>query len=104
MITAQELRVVGRRALPWLVGPVALMLRGRPIEIVAPNACPGLVELGSVVVLRIGPDLAVGRVLGALQAILVTAALAAFVELAFRSTGSVCTSVGTGLAVGLSPL
>src|SRR5262245_48611189 len=104
MITASQLRVAGRRALPWLVGPAALMLRGGPIEMTLPSRCPGLLELISVSAVPLAPDLAVGPVLGGLQPMVTPAALAGFVELARRSVRSICMASAAGLAVGLSPL
>ena len=76
MSTSDRLIIIGRRALPWLVGSAALMVRRSPVEIVAPNRCPGLLELLSLAAVRVLPDLAVGRVFGLLQLVTILLAVA----------------------------
>jgi hypothetical protein len=99
-----RLAAVGRRALPWLVGPAVLVIRGRALELAGPSACPGLLELISIVTVRLNPDLPVGQVFDLLHAAVIVAALAAFVELVRRQTRNGAIAAATGLAVGLSPL
>lgn len=95
---------IGRRVVPWLVGPAALAIRGRAVELTDPTACPGLLELTSIATVRLHPDLGVGQLFYVLQAAVIVAALAAFVELACRQTRNVAVAAATGLAIGLSPL
>src|SRR4051794_21517473 len=95
---------VARRTVPWLVGPVVLLLRGRSLELVDPSACPGLLELTAIGVLRSRPDLPVGALFDALQFIVMAAALAAFVALGDRRTHSFAIAIATALAAGLGPL
>lgn len=95
---------VGRRAVPWLVGPAVLVIRGRAVELTTPSACPGLLELISIAAVRLNPDLRVGQLFDLLHAAVIVAALAVFVELVFRQTRNMAVAAATGLAVGLSPL
>jgi hypothetical protein len=99
-----RLIAVGRRVVPWVVGPVALVMRGRPSELASPSACPGLLELMSIASVRFDPDLGIGLVFVLLRAAAVVAGLAAFVELVFHRTRQMRLAAATGLAVGLSPL
>ena len=97
-------RLVGRRVVPWVVGPLALMMRGRPFELASPSACPGLLELMSIASVRYDPDLGIGPVFMVLRAAAIVVGLGLFVELAFRRTRHMGLAAATGLAVGLSPL
>ena len=101
--TAARLIAVARRTVPWLVGPAVLALRGGVLELANPSACPGLLELASIAALRARPDLRVGAVFELLQLIVMTAALAAFVELLGRRTRSVAVAVVAAGAIGLGP-
>jgi hypothetical protein len=94
----------GRRAIPWLVGLAVLVIRGRAVELTGPSACPGLLELVSIAMVRLNPDLQVGQLFDVLRVVVVTVALAAFVELVRRQTRSLAIAAATGLSVGLSPL
>src|SRR5262245_4890007 len=94
---------IGRRALPWLVGPVVLLVRG-PFELAPPNRCPGLLELVSIAAVRTWPDLAIGVLFAFLRTASIVAGLAAFTELAARSTRNSAVACAVGLAIGLSPL
>ena len=95
---------IGRRAIPWLVGPAVLLARGRAVELASPTACLGLLEFASIATVRLNPDLGIGRLFHTLQSAIIVAALAAFVELASRQTRNMAVAVATGLAIGLSPL
>jgi hypothetical protein len=95
---------VGRRVVPWVVGPVALVIRGRPLELASPSACPGLLELMSIASVRFDPDLAVGPVFLVLGAAAIVSSLALLAELVFRHTRDMRLAAATGLAVGVSPL
>ena len=101
--TAARLIAVARRTVPWLVGPAVLALRGGVLELANPSACPGLLELASIAALRARPDLHIGAVFELLQLIVMTAALAAFVELLGRRTRSVAVAVVAAGAIGLGP-
>jgi hypothetical protein len=94
---------IGRRALPWLVGPTVLFTEGRLLELAPPHPCPGLVELASIVAVRTRLDLTVGVWFGAVHALAVIVGLAAFVIVASRATGNIAVAASTGLAIGLSP-
>jgi hypothetical protein len=63
-----------------------------------------LLELLSIVTVRLNPGLRVGDLFALLHALVVVAALAAFVELAGRQPRSMAIAAATGLAIGLSPL
>ena len=93
-----------RRAIPWMAGPAVLLIRGRTVELTNPSACPGVLELISIATVRLSPDLPVGQLFHVLQAAVIVAALAAFVELVCRQTRNMATAATVGLAVGLSPL
>jgi hypothetical protein len=95
---------IGRRAIPWLVGPAILVIRGRAVELTGPSACPGLLELMSIAMVRLDPDLRVGQLFDVLHIVVVTAALTAFVELIRRQTRSIAIAAAIGLSVGVSPL
>jgi hypothetical protein len=95
---------IGRRAIPWLVGPAVLVIRGRAVELSGPSACPGLLELISIAIVRLNPGLRVGQLFDVLHIVVVVVALAAFVELVRRHTRSIAIAAATGLSVGLSPL
>src|SRR5262249_11802162 len=99
-----RLIAVARRTVPWLVGPAVLTLRGGVLELANPSACPGLLELASIAALRARPDLRVGTVFELLQLAVMTAALAAFVELLRRRTRPRAVAIATAMAIGLSPL
>ena len=99
-----RLIAVGRRAIPWLVGPAVLLIRGRAVELASPSACLGLLEFASIATVRLNPDLSIGQLFHVLHSAIVVAALAAFVELACRQTRNMAVAAATGLAVGLSPL
>jgi hypothetical protein len=98
-----RLIAIARRTLPWLIGPVVLLLRGRPLELADPSPCPGLLELTSIGVLRSRPDLRVGDVMDALQFVVMAAAMAAFVALVCRRTHSLTVAVATAMAIGVGP-
>ncbi len=104
MTNSARLISVGHRAIPWLVGPAALLIRGRAVELTGPTACPGLLELISIAAVRLNPDLRVGQLFDLLHAVVIVLALAAFVELVCRQTRNTAVAAVTGLAVGLSPL
>ena len=93
-----------RRALPWLVGVAVLTFRGRALDLVAPSPCPGLLELTAIGAAVLRPDVALGSLLGVLQAVAIFAGSAVFVTLALLATGSLTVAVATGVAVGLGPL
>ena len=99
-----RLDAVGRRVVPWVVGPAALVIRGRPLELASPSACPGLLELTAIASVRLDPDLGIGTVFVVLRAAAIVVGLAVFVELVFRRTRHMTLAAATGLAVGLSPL
>lgn len=99
-----RLTAAGRLAIPWLVGPAALLMRDRSLELTSPSPCPGLLELASIAALRLNPELPVGAVFGVLHAAVFVAAIAAFVLLVDRFTRSPASGASAGLAVGLSPL
>jgi hypothetical protein len=101
--TSARLITIGRRALPWLVGPTVLFTEGRMRELVPPHPCPGLLELASIVALRTRVDLTVGVWFSILHALAIVIGLAAFVTLARRVTGNTAVAASTGLAIGLSP-
>jgi hypothetical protein len=94
---------IGRRALPWLVGPTVLFTEGRSLELVPPHPCPGLLELVSIVAVRARLDLTIGAWFGTLHALAVIVGLAAFVIVASRATGNIAVAASTALAIGLSP-
>ena len=101
--TSDRLMTIGRRALPWLVGPTGLFTEGRSLELVPPHPCPGLLELVSIVAVRARLDLTIGAWFGTLHGLAVIVGLAAFVILASRATGNIAVAVSTALAIGLSP-
>ncbi len=98
-----RLIAIGRVALPWLIGPVALMLRGRPLELTPASACPGLLELVAIGAFRTRPDLSAGILFGAMHALFIVAGLGIFAALVYRATGQMAIAAATGLAIGLSP-
>jgi hypothetical protein len=102
--TSVRLTGIWRRAMPWLVGPAALLIQGRLSELTSPNLCPGLLDLISILVLRAQPDLTVGTLFTTLHAFFVVIGLAAVVALARRAACSLAVATATGLAIGLSPL
>jgi hypothetical protein len=63
-----------------------------------------LLEFMSIAMVRLNPDLRVGRLFDVLHIAIVTVALAAFVELVRRQTRSMAIATAIGLSVGLSPL
>jgi hypothetical protein len=95
---------IWRRAVPWLVGPAALLIQGRLPELTSPNPCPGLLDFVSILVLRGRPDLTVGGLFTSLHAFFVVIGLAAVVGLARRAACSLAVATATALAIGLSPL
>jgi len=95
---------VARRALPWLMGVTVVALRERSLELVAPPSCPGALELTAILAAIVRPDLTLGALLAVLQVAVVVGAVAAFVALVGRATGSLPAAAATGLAVGLGPL
>ncbi len=101
---SERVRSIARRAVPWLVGPAALVIRGPAGELASAGACPGLLELSSIAALRLNPELAVGPLLAVLHAAVIVGALAAFVVLVERRIRHIACAAATGLAVGLSPL
>ena len=103
-LNAARLTAAGRLAIPWLVGPAALMLRDRSLELTSPSPCPGVLELASIAVLRLNPDLPAGTIFDVMRTAVFVAAIAAFVALVGRSTRNPAIAASTGLAVGLSPL
>jgi hypothetical protein len=103
-LNAARLTAAGRLAIPWLVGPAALLMRDRSLELTDASPCQGLLELASIAALRLNPDLPVGTVFGALHTAVFVVAIAAFVALVDRSTRNPAIAASTGLAVGLSPL
>jgi hypothetical protein len=62
-----RLIAVGRRVVPWVVGPIALMIGGRPLGLAGPSPCPGALELMSIAWVRFDPDLGIGAVLTVLR-------------------------------------
>ena len=102
--TPLALIAVGRRVVPWLVGPAVLIIRGRFLELASPSACPGLLELISIATVRFDANLSVGALFGVLHAIAIVSGLAVFVELVFHRTRNIAVAAATGMAVGLSPL
>ena len=99
-----RLIAVGRRVVPWIVGPLVLMVGRRPLELASASACPGLLELISIASVRLDPDLGIGVVLAVLRPAAIVVGLAAFVNLVFRRARHMGIAAATGLAVGLSPL
>jgi hypothetical protein len=93
-----------RRVVPWLAGPVVLIVRRDAVELAAPATCPGLLDTVSIGVMRMSPNLPIGQVFGALHTILVVAALAAFAEIVWRRARSTSIAFLTAAAIGLSPL
>src|SRR5712671_3629569 len=87
MLSAR-LTAAGRLAIPWLVGPAALLMRDRSLELIDASRCQGLLELASIAALRLNPDLSVGAVFGALHTAVFVGAIAALVALVDRSTHS----------------
>jgi hypothetical protein len=102
--TSVRLMGIWRRAVPWLVGPAALLIQGRISELTPPNPCPGLLDFISILVLRARPDLTVGALFTTLHAFFAVIGLAAVVGLARRAACSLAVATATGLAMGLSPL
>ena len=66
---------IGRHAIPWLVGPAVLVIRGRAVELTGPSACPGLLELMSIAMVRLNPDLRVGQLFDVLHIVVVAVAI-----------------------------
>ena len=96
--------VFARRAFPWLVGTVALLLRTRPVELVPPNPCPGLPELLAVGAFTVWSQVSAGTVFGALHAAAFLMAIAALVALLARTTGNLAVAGAVGLALAVGPL
>ena len=95
---------VGRRVVPFVVGPAVLLLRRDAVELAAPSACPGLLELISVGLLRLRPDVRVGLVFDLLRVAIVTVGLAAFTAVVWRETRNVAVAIAIAAAIGFSPL
>ncbi len=104
MLSAARLTAAGRLVIPWLVGPAALMMRDRGVELTGPTPCPGLLEITSIAALRLHPDLPIGPIFDVMHAAVFVAAIAALVALVDRSTRSRAIPAAIGLAVALSPL
>ena len=102
--TAARALAVGRRVVPWVVGPAVLLLRRDVVELASPSACPGVLELISVGLVRLQPGLRIGLVFDLLRALIVTGALAAFTTIAWRETKNIVVAIAAAAAVGLSPL
>ena len=95
---------VGRRVVPFVVGPAVHLLRHDVVELAAPSGCPGLLELISVALLRLRPDVRVGLVFGLLRVAIVTLGLAAFTALVWRETRNVAVAIAIAATIGFSPL
>lgn len=95
---------VGRRVVPWVVGPAVLLLRRDAVELAAPSACPGFLELISVGLLRLRPDVHVALVFDLLRVAIVTVGLAAFTAVVWRETRNVAVAIAIAAAIGFSPL
>ena len=102
--TAARALAVGRRVAPWVVGPAVLLLRRDAVELAPPTACPGVLELISVGIVRLQPGLRVGLVFDLLRAVIVTGALAAFAAIVWRETTNLAVAIAAAAAIGLSPL
>ncbi len=104
--SSTSVRLIGiwRSAVPWLVGPAALLVQGRLSELASPSRCPGLLDIASILALRVRPDLTVGALFSTLHAFFVIIGLSAFVGLARRASCSLAVAAATGLAIGLSPM
>lgn len=102
--TAARALAVGRRVVPWVVGPAVLLLRRDVVELAPPSPCPGVLELISVGLVRLQPDFRVGLVFDLLRAAIVTGALAAFTAIVWRETKNIAVAITAAVAIGLSPL
>jgi hypothetical protein len=102
--TAARALAVGRRVVPWVVGPAVLLLRRDVVELAPPSPCPGVLELISVGLVRLQPDLRVALVFDLLRAAIVTLALAAFTAIAWRETKNIAAAIAAAAAIGLGPL
>lgn len=102
--TAARALAVGRRVVPWVVGPAVLLLRRDLVELARPSACPGVLELIAVGLVRLQPSLRVGLVFDLLRAAIVTGALAAFTAIVWRETKNIAVATAAAAAIGLSPL
>ncbi len=95
---------LARRAALWVVGPIALLLRGPLVELAPPARCAGALDLLSIVTVRLWPELRVGSVFSTLQAVAITLAFGCFVELTERASGSSIIALALAATLGVSPL
>src|SRR3954468_2480030 len=102
--TAARAIAVGRRVVPWVVGPAVLLLRRDVVELAAPSPCPGLLELITVGLVRLRPDVRVGLVFDLLRVAIVTVGLAAFTAFVWRETRNIAVAIAAPAAVVFSPL
>jgi len=102
--TGARALAVGRRVVPWVVGPTVLLLRRDVVELAPPSSCPGVLELISVGLVRLQPDLRVGLVFDLLRVAMVAGALAAFTAVVWRETRNIAVAIAAAAAIGLSPL
>src|SRR4051812_5912713 len=102
--TAARAIAVGRRVVPWVVGPAVLLLRRDVVELAAPSVCPGLLELITVGLVRLRPDVRVRLVFDLLRVAIITVGLAAFTAFVWRETRNIAVAIAVAAAIGFSPL
>jgi hypothetical protein len=95
---------IGRWALPWLIGPGVALLRARPLELLPPTRCPGLLEVSASLAFRAAPDVAAATVFGVMTVVCLSAGLALFVLLARRADIGTTAAAAAALGVGLGPM
>src|SRR5262244_281798 len=88
-INVARASAAARRIAPWLAGPAVLIVRHDAVELAAPSACPGLLELLSIAAARISPTTPIGDTFGMLRTVVVVVSIAAVAELVRRLTRSV---------------
>jgi hypothetical protein len=93
---------LARRAGLWTIGPVALLLRAPLTELAHPVQCAGALDVISIIVARIRPDLRVGALFGTLQALALTLAFGLFAELAERTSGSAVIALAMTITLAIS--
>src|SRR5262245_32864396 len=79
---------LARRASPWVVGPVVLVLRGPITGLAPPARCGGALDLVAMIAVSAWPSLHVGPLFTALHAVAVTFAFGFFGTLLLRTSGS----------------
>src|SRR5262245_56029035 len=91
-----------RRATPWVVGPIVLVLRGPITELAAPARCGGALDLVAMLVVRAWPSFHVGPLFTTLQAVALTLAFGFFGTLLLSTSGSLTIAIAVTATLAIS--